>query len=135
MSEVPDADVVITNPTHFAALKYDAANMSSPAGRKGADQVAAMIREVAEANHVPIVVIQYCLERCFIQRNWKITYLKVCIAVAKYSLMFQLCKENQCGPRPLGRLKIPTNLYKWQPLKLLLLAVTTLLTKTSEICC
>ena len=31
MSEVPDADVVITNPTHFAvALKYDPINMASP---------------------------------------------------------------------------------------------------------
>jgi flagellar biosynthetic protein FlhB len=57
MSEVPDADVVITNPGHFAvALKYDPNNMASPRlVAKGVDNVAAYIREVATANNVPIV--------------------------------------------------------------------------------
>ena len=57
MSEVPDADVVITNPSHFAiALKYDADTMTSPRlVAKGVDRVAAMIREVATANDVTIV--------------------------------------------------------------------------------
>ena len=57
MSQVPDADVVITNPTHFAvALKYDGPAMTSPKlVAKGVDNVAAMIREVATANKIPIV--------------------------------------------------------------------------------
>jgi flagellar biosynthetic protein FlhB len=57
MTKVPTATVVITNPTHYAvALAYD--RMANPAPRivaKGVDAVAARIREVAEANHVPIV--------------------------------------------------------------------------------
>ena len=57
MAAVPEADVVITNPTHFAvALKYDQATMAAPKLlAKGIDTVALKIREVAEENDVPIV--------------------------------------------------------------------------------
>lgn len=57
MSAVPEADVVVTNPTHFAvALKYDQEAMAAPKlVAKGQDLVAARIREVAEENKVPIV--------------------------------------------------------------------------------
>jgi flagellar biosynthesis protein FlhB len=56
MEEVPNADVVITNPTHFAvALKYDEATMGAPkVVAKGKDHMAKRIREVAEANQVPL---------------------------------------------------------------------------------
>lgn len=54
MDAVPDADVVITNPTHFAvALKYDPENMAAPLVlAKGADLVAVNIRRVASANEI-----------------------------------------------------------------------------------
>lgn len=57
MAAVPDASVVIVNPTHFAvALKYDSASMAAPVCvAKGVDQVAARIRAVAEDNEIPIV--------------------------------------------------------------------------------
>lgn len=57
MQNVPTADVVITNPTHYAvALKYDTAKMDAPVMvAKGADQVAQRIKEVARENKVPIV--------------------------------------------------------------------------------
>jgi flagellar biosynthesis protein FlhB len=57
MQEVPKADVVITNPTHFAvALKYDDKRMRAPiVVAKGVDEVAAKIREVAGEHHVPLV--------------------------------------------------------------------------------
>jgi flagellar biosynthesis protein FlhB len=57
MQAVPEADVVITNPTHFAvALKYDSKAMDAPKMvAKGADLVAQKIREVAEESKVPIV--------------------------------------------------------------------------------
>jgi flagellar biosynthetic protein FlhB len=57
MQAVPEADVVITNPTHYAvALQYDPKTMSAPQMvAKGADLVALKIREVAEENKVPIV--------------------------------------------------------------------------------
>ena len=57
MTAVPDATVVITNPTHFAvAMKYDAGGLEAPkVVAKGTDKVAFRIREVAEENQVPIV--------------------------------------------------------------------------------
>jgi flagellar biosynthetic protein FlhB len=57
MSEIPTADVVVTNPTHYAvALKYADGRMRAPrVVAKGADEVAAKIRELAAANNVPLL--------------------------------------------------------------------------------
>lgn len=57
MQAVPTADVVITNPTHFAvALKYDPATMAAPlCVAKGMDAVALRIREIAAESKVEIV--------------------------------------------------------------------------------
>ena len=57
MAAVPDADVVVTNPTHFAvALKYDQRTMEAPrVVAKGVDNVALRIREVAEEHDVAVV--------------------------------------------------------------------------------
>jgi len=54
MQELPKADVVITNPTHFAvAIKYDSANMSAPTViAKGQDYLALKIREVAKKHRI-----------------------------------------------------------------------------------
>lgn len=54
MQEVPNADVVITNPTHFAvALKYDGSKMEAPTViAKGQDYLALRIREIAKKNDV-----------------------------------------------------------------------------------
>jgi flagellar biosynthetic protein FlhB len=56
MQDVPKADVVVTNPTHFAvALRYDERRMRAPiVVAKGADVIAARIREVAGEHAVPI---------------------------------------------------------------------------------
>jgi flagellar biosynthetic protein FlhB len=56
MHEVPTADVVIVNPTHFAvALKYDPKKMRAPRVlAKGVDLVAQNIRRIAEEHRVPI---------------------------------------------------------------------------------
>ncbi|MGE5371343.1 MAG: flagellar biosynthesis protein FlhB [Solirubrobacterales bacterium] len=57
MAEVPKADVVITNPTHFAiALRYDAETMDAPKIiAKGQDFVALRIREIAQEAGVTVV--------------------------------------------------------------------------------
>ena len=57
LKAVPKADVVITNPTHFAiALEYNRAVMPAPiVVAKGADVMAAKIREVASDNGVAII--------------------------------------------------------------------------------
>jgi flagellar biosynthetic protein FlhB len=56
MQDVPKADVVVTNPTHFAvALRYDDKKMRAPiVVAKGADEIAAKIREIAGEHQVPI---------------------------------------------------------------------------------
>lgn len=56
MQKIPEADVIITNPTHIAiALKYGADMPAPQLIAKGADLVAEKIREIAKANQIPIV--------------------------------------------------------------------------------
>jgi flagellar biosynthetic protein FlhB len=57
MSEVPKADVVVTNPTHFAvALKYDREKMGAPqVVAKGMNLVAQKIRDLAGEHQVPVI--------------------------------------------------------------------------------
>lgn len=57
MQKVPEADVIITNPTHFAvALKYDPENMQEPLViAMGADFMAAQMRTIAKENNITIV--------------------------------------------------------------------------------
>jgi flagellar biosynthetic protein FlhB len=57
MAAVPEATVVITNPTHYAiALKYESGKTAAPVCvAKGVDALALRIREVATQNEVPIV--------------------------------------------------------------------------------
>ncbi len=56
MQEVPRADVVITNPTHYAvALKYESGKMGAPRViAKGANLIAAKIKEIAKDNRIPV---------------------------------------------------------------------------------
>ncbi len=56
MAAVPEADVVVTNPTHYAvALRYDGSSPAPEVVAKGVDLVAARIRELAAEAGVPIV--------------------------------------------------------------------------------
>lgn len=57
MEDVPTADVIVTNPTHFAvALKYDENRMGAPrVVAKGVDLIAQQIRDVAGGAKVPVV--------------------------------------------------------------------------------
>nr|PZN78635.1 MAG: flagellar biosynthetic protein FlhB [Pseudomonadota bacterium] len=57
MQEVPRADVVVVNPTHYAvALRYDEQRMRAPTVvAKGVDEVAMRIRAIAEEHRVPIL--------------------------------------------------------------------------------
>lgn len=55
--DVPKADVIVTNPTHFAiALQYDGSKMAAPkVVAKGADYLALRIRQIAASHRIPIV--------------------------------------------------------------------------------
>jgi flagellar biosynthetic protein FlhB len=56
MADVPTADVVVTNPTHFAvALKYDAEKAAPEVVAKGSDLIAQKIRELAADSGVPVI--------------------------------------------------------------------------------
>jgi flagellar biosynthetic protein FlhB len=57
MQDVPKADVVVTNPTHFAvAIKYEMGKMNAPkVVAKGVDIIAQRIKEIAKENNVPII--------------------------------------------------------------------------------
>jgi flagellar biosynthetic protein FlhB len=57
MAQVPQSDVVVTNPTHYAvALKYDPDTMSAPRMMaKGVDKVAQKIREIAKEHGIPVI--------------------------------------------------------------------------------
>ncbi|WP_299999501.1 flagellar biosynthesis protein FlhB [uncultured Cedecea sp.] len=57
MADVPKADVIVTNPTHYAvALQYNENKMSAPKVlAKGAGKVALRIRELAEQNRIPML--------------------------------------------------------------------------------
>jgi flagellar biosynthetic protein FlhB len=57
MAAVPEATVVIMNPTHFAvALKYESGKMAAPVCvAKGVDALALRIRAMAEDHDVPVI--------------------------------------------------------------------------------
>ncbi|MFT4711914.1 MAG: flagellar biosynthetic protein FlhB [Candidatus Azotimanducaceae bacterium] len=114
MSEVPDADVVITNPTHFAvALKYDPANMASPrVVARGQDEVALMIREVGEANGVAIVGYPVLARAIFYSTKLEEhipegLYLAVAQVLAYVFQLKQFKRHVAPRPKPLGNVSIP----------------------------
>lgn len=57
MQDVPEADVVITNPTHYSvALKYDTDSMEPPVVvASGVDFLAAQIRTIAQEHNIPVI--------------------------------------------------------------------------------
>ena len=57
MSAVPEADVIVTNPTHISiAIKYDTENFAAPlVVAKGVGPIATRIREIAKENGIPLV--------------------------------------------------------------------------------
>ena len=70
MQEVPNADVIITNPTHYAiALKYDESKFDAPyVVAKGVDFMAQKIKFIAKENDV-MMVENRPLARAFIVRQ------------------------------------------------------------------
>jgi flagellar biosynthesis protein FlhB len=56
MADVPEADVVVTNPTHYAvALRYDSEKAAPVVVAKGKDLIAARIRQIAAEHDVPVI--------------------------------------------------------------------------------
>lgn len=114
MDEVPKADVVVTNPTHFAvALKYDAGAMGAPrVVAKGADLMAAQIRSLAVGAGVPLVSAPPLARALYAsteldQEIPPALYMAVAQVLA---YIFQLKSARQYGapmPEPLGDIEVP----------------------------
>jgi flagellar biosynthetic protein FlhB len=66
---VPTADVVVTNPTHYAvALKYDRFKMNAPLVIfKGADQMALQIKIIARQHNITLVENRFLARELFTQ--------------------------------------------------------------------
>ena len=107
MADVPKADVIVTNPTHFAvALKYDDKRMRAPIViAKGVDLVAARIREVAGEHSVPIFEAPPLARVLY--KNVDIggeVPASVYVAVAQVlSYIYQLKTARKSGTRPPDR--------------------------------
>jgi flagellar biosynthetic protein FlhB len=103
MQEVPKADVVITNPTHFAvALRYDEKRMRAPiVVAKGVDEVAAKIREIASEHNVPLFEAPPLARALFraVDLNGEVP-ARLYVAVAQvltYIYQLKLLGSRRCG--------------------------------------
>ncbi|RMO88754.1 Flagellar biosynthesis protein FlhB [Pseudomonas syringae pv. philadelphi] len=119
MASIPDADVIITNPTHFAvALKYDPEQGGAPMLlAKGSDLVALKIREIGAHNQILILEsaalarsIYYSTE--LDQEIPAGLYLAVAQVLAYVYQIRQFHAGQGKRPDPLGDVKIPPDLQR-----------------------
>jgi flagellar biosynthetic protein FlhB len=118
MQKVPEADVVITNPTHFAvALKYDPDTMNAPIVLASAtDFMAAQIRTIAQQHQIPLIeapplarALYYNAE---IDQPIPKPLFKAVATVLAY--VFGLRDKTTTKPLDIDKLEIPSD-YKIEP--------------------
>ncbi len=119
MAEIPKADVVVTNPTHFAvALKYDPKTMRAPlVVAKGADVIASQIRTVATANKVPIFEAPPLTRAIFYSTDINAEvpaglYLAVAQVLAYVYQLKNVRRKGGVRPKRPTDLPIPDELYR-----------------------
>jgi flagellar biosynthetic protein FlhB len=114
MAEVPNADVIITNPSHYAvALKYEQNSGGAPQlVAKGLDLIAAQIRSLAAGANVPMVASPPLARALYYSTEInkeipKGLYLAVAQVLA-YVYQLKIAKENHWDePLPPGNIKVP----------------------------
>lgn len=113
IDQVPEADLIVTNPTHFAvALKYDQNTMEAPQVlAKGSDEFAQRIREVATKNRVPIVRVPPLARALFYSTRINSSipgdlYLAVAQVLA-FVQQVRLARRAGVPPPPTPRPKVP----------------------------
>jgi len=114
MTQVPKADVIVTNPTHYAvALKYDPNSNSAPKlVAKGVDLIAAQIRLLAINAKVPLVASPPLARALYYSTNIdkeipKELYLAVAQVLA-YIYQVNIAKEHHWDePLPPSNIKVP----------------------------
>ncbi|MHB0850010.1 flagellar biosynthesis protein FlhB [Stutzerimonas nitrititolerans] len=119
MQAVPDADVVITNPTHFAvALKYDADKGGAPMlVAKGGDFLALKIREIAQEHSVTVLESPALARAVYYSTELEQEVpAGLYLAVAQVLAYVYQLRQYQAGrskrPDPLGNLPIPPDLRR-----------------------
>lgn len=117
MAEVPNASVIVTNPTHYAvALRYDDQSMGAPrVVAKGADLVAAKIREIGELHRVPVLESPALARAIYFHAEIGAEIPeKLYAAVAEVlAYVFQLHRYRDYGgaaPRQLSPVEVPVEL-------------------------
>ncbi len=114
MSEVPKADVIVTNPSHYAvALRYDQGGNGAPKlVAKGVDLIAAHIRNVAIGADVPLVASPPLARALYYSTEIdkeipKELYLAVAQVLA-YIYQLNIARENYWDePLPPGNINVP----------------------------
>ena len=112
MAEIPKADVVVTNPTHYAvALRYEQSMRAPVVVAKGADLLAARIRGIAEMHRVPILEAAPLARALYAHTDLgEQIPEKLYSAVAEVlAYVFQL-RSGAAGLRPLGDVEVPAEL-------------------------
>jgi flagellar biosynthetic protein FlhB len=113
LQEVPTADVVITNPTHFAvALRYDEQKMRAPlVVAKGTDLLALKIREIATENGVAVIEappLARALHRSVeIGREVPAALYVTVAQVLTYVYQLRAARERGAAPPPVPNLLTP----------------------------
>lgn len=111
MEAVPNADVIVTNPTHYAvALRYDAQRMLAPiVVAKGKNLIAANIRQLGEAHQVPLVEAPMLARAIFFNTELQQPIpAALFLAVAQLlAYVFQLRAYREVG----GDIPSPPNAY------------------------
>ena len=104
MQEVPKADVIVTNPTHYAvALRYDPERMRAPLLiAKGKDLVAAQIREIGDAHAIPVIEAPVLARAIYFHTELNETIpAQLFLAVAqRLAYVFQLRAWREEGGEP-----------------------------------
>jgi flagellar biosynthetic protein FlhB len=113
MQRVPDADVVITNPTHYSvALKYDPDGMDAPiVVALGVDFMAAQIRTVARDNNIPIIEAPQLARALYYnsEAEQPIPHALFKAVAAVLAYVFAL-RDNKKQTLDVSKLDIPANL-------------------------
>ncbi|SIN95956.1 flagellar biosynthetic protein FlhB [Sulfurivirga caldicuralii] len=119
LQKVPEADVVITNPTHFAvALKYDPATMREPIVlAMGADLMASQIRTLAKKHHVPVVEAPALARALYYnaQEGAPIPYQLFRAVAAVLAYVYQLRDGQAATPPDFEHLPVPEEMTQPPP--------------------
>lgn len=122
MAEVPKADVVVTNPTHFSvALRYDASKMAAPVVvAKGRGDLALKIREIARENNVAMLeappLARALYAHCELEQAIPATLFTAVAEVMAYVYQLnQAMASGELPPAPPAELPVPDGLDPGAP--------------------